>query len=190
MLKLKFKFLVIAAALPFSVTAVADEPHPIIIEVYDAFQTGELERWNAVMHADVVINSSAGFGNTGIDAAKTWANEFLVAFSPRVDLVDFIDAIGDDGDGRAVISFNLNWKHVEPFFDVLQPTGREGTSIENLILTVKDGLVTRMEVADGTLDLVIYMHENGWAFPQNIRPEPLIRGIERPVTGTPIRLHN
>jgi hypothetical protein len=79
------------------------------------------------------------------------------------------------------MTVNLNWKHVKPFFGVLQPTGRTGTSIENLIMTVNNGKVTRIEVADTTLDLVIYMHENGWVFPQNIRPEPIIRGIERPV---------
>ncbi len=59
-------------------------------------------------------------------------------------------------------------------------TGRSGTSIENLIMTVRGGRVVRMEVADTTLDLVLYLHERGWAFPQNIRPVPIIRGIERP----------
>lgn len=79
-------------------------------------------------------------------------------------------------------------KHVELFFDVLQPTGRTGTSAENLIFTVEDGLVTRMEVADTTLDLVIHKHESGWVFPQNIRPIPLFEGIERPVDRLAVRL--
>lgn len=160
-------------------SAVAERPHPLVLEVYEAFQTGELDRWDEVMAEDVVTNSSASFGNRGIHALKRWANEFLVAFAPRIDLVDFINAIDERGNGRAVVTVNLNWQHVKPFFDVLQPTGRTGTSIENLILTVKDHRVTRIEVADTTLDLVIYMHENGWVFPQNLRPESIIRGMER-----------
>ncbi len=162
-----------------STPVAADEPHPIVREVYEAFQTGELDRWDAVIDENVVTNSSANFGNVGIEGLKGWANEFLVAFAPRIDLVDYINAIDENGNGRAVATVNLNWQHVEPFFDVLQPTGRTGTSIENLIMTVKNGKVTRIEVADTTLDLVIYMHENGWVFPQNIRPDPIIRGVER-----------
>ena len=79
------------------------------------------------------------------------------------------------------MTINLNWTHVKPFFATLQPTWRTGTSIENLILTVSNGKVTRIEVADTTLDLVIYMHENGWQFPQNVQPVPIIRGVERPI---------
>lgn len=175
-----FTFIAIVL-LSFNTMAKTEEPHPIVLEMYQAFQTGELDRWDEIVHPDVVTNSSASFGNKGIDALKTWAGAFLVAFSPRIDLVDYINAIDEQGNGRAVMTFNLNWKHVQPFFGVLQPTGRTGTSIENLILTVKNGKVTRMEVADTTLDLVIYMHENGWKFPQNIQPEPIIKGIERPV---------
>lgn len=168
--------------------ALAEDIHPLVFEVYDAFQSGELDRWDAILHPDVVINSSAGFGNAGLETAKGWAGAFLTAFAPRVDLVDFINAIDETGNGRAVVTFNLNWKHVEPFFGVLQPTGRTGTSVENLILTVKDGLVARMEVADTTLDLAIYLHESGWVFPQNIRPVPIIQGMERPVDTVPLRL--
>ena len=147
-------------------------------EVYDAFQKGEFERWDALISPDVVTNSSAKFGNKGLDALKTWASAFLTAFSARIDLVDEINAVDESGNGRAVASLNLNWKHTGDFFG-LAPTGREGTSIENLIMTVRDGRVTRIEVADTTLDLVIYMHERGWVFPQNIRPTPIIRGVER-----------
>ncbi|WP_395375397.1 hypothetical protein [Marinicella sp. W31] len=166
----------------------AQEPHPIVLELYQAFQTGELNRWDAIVNKDVVTNSSASFGNKGLDGLKNWAGEFLVAFAPRIDLVDYINAIDKNGNGRAVVTVNLNWKHVAPFFTVLQPTGRTGTSIENLILTVNEGKVTRIEVADTTLDLVIYMHENGWIFPQNIRPEPIIKGIERPIENSVIKL--
>lgn len=146
--------------------------------VYDAFQRGEFERWDAIIAPQVEMNSSAAFGTVGLDKVKAWANAFLTAFSARIDLVDEIDAVDADGNGRAVATVNLNWQHTGEFFG-LQPTGRSGTSIENLIMTVRDGMVVRMEVADTTLDLVIYMHERGWVFPQNIKPEPIIRGIDR-----------
>ncbi len=158
-------------------------------EFYDAFQKGEFDRFDAIVHPDVITNSSASFGNKGIDALKAWASAFLPAFAPRIDLVDEIDAVDVQGNGRAVATINLNWKHVGDFFG-LSPSGREGTSIENLIMTVKDGKVVRIEVADTTLDLVIYMHERGWVFPQNIRPEPLVKGMERPERPEPIRLYS
>ncbi len=147
-------------------------------EVYDAFQSGEFDRWDEIIHPEVVTNSSAKFGSQGIEALKAWASGFLSAFAARIDLVDEILAVDSHGNGRAVATVNLNWTHVGDFFG-LQPTGREGTSIENLIMTVRDGKVTRIEVADTTLDLVIYMHERGWVFPQNVRPVPIIRGRER-----------
>ena len=158
----------------------------VVREVYEAFQRGELNRWDAIIAEDVVTNSSAQFGGPGRDALKAWAGEFLSAFAPRIDLVDEIVAIDGRGDGRGVVTINLNWKHVRPFFGQLQPTGRTGTSIENLILTVRAGKVVRIEVADTTLDLVIYMHEQGWLFPQNIRPEPIVRGVERPFETSPV----
>lgn len=147
-------------------------------EFYDAFQKGEFERFDAIVHPDVVTNSSASFGNVGVDALKGWAGGFLEGFAPRIDLVDEINAVDDKGNGRAVATINLNWKHVGDFFG-LAPTGREGTSVENLIMTIRDGKIVRLEVADTTLDLVIYMHERGWVFPQNIRPKPIVRGVDR-----------
>lgn len=150
-------------------------------EFYDSFQRGEFSRFDAIVDRDCVTNSSASFGVVGIDALKTWAGAFLTGFSPRIDLVDEIDAVNGEGNGRAVVTINLNWKHSGDFFG-LRPTGREGTSVENLILTVKNGKVTRIEVADTTLDLVIYMHERGWVFPQCVRPVPIIRGVERNTT--------
>lgn len=166
-------------------------PHTsnLLREFYDAFQTGELDRWDPIVAPDVVTNSSAKFDNRGIDALKTWARGFHEGFAPRIDLVDEIDAIDEEGNGRAVATINLNWKHVGDFFG-LAPTGREGTSIENLILTVRDGRVTRIEVADTTLDLVIYMHESGWRFPQNLRPVPIVRGVERRNEEAPLDLRS
>jgi ketosteroid isomerase-like protein len=157
-------------------------------KVYDALQRGQLDRWDEVIADDVVTNSSARFGTQGRAALKAWANEFLVAFAPRIDLVDEINAVDATGNGRAVLTFNLNWKHVKPFFGTLQPTGRTGTSVENMIMTVRNGKVTRIEVADTTLDLVMYMHDRGWVFPQNVRPTPIVTGIERPVEQPPISL--
>jgi len=158
-------------------------------EFYDAFQKGEFERFDAIVHPDVVTNSSASFGNEGIDALKGWAGAFLPAFVPRIDLVDEIDAVDDAGNGRAVATINLNWKHVGDFFG-LAPTGREGTSVENLIMTIRDGKIVRLEVADTTLDLVIYMHEQGWSFPQNIRPVPIVKGVDRRPEETSIDLRS
>ena len=62
--------------------------------------------------------------------------------------------------------------------------------VYNLIMTVRNGKVVRLDVADTTLDLVIYMHERGWVFPQNIRPEPIVRGIERPFAVEPVSLRS
>jgi ketosteroid isomerase-like protein len=155
-------------------------------EIYDAFQRGEFNRWDKVFADDMVTNSSGQFGVKGRAAVKEWANQFVTAFAARVDLVDQIDAIDQNGNGRAVITFNLNWHHVKPFFNV-QPTGRSGTSVENLIMTVRNWKVVRMEVADTTLDMGLYLHERGWALPQNVRPVPIVKGIERDrVTEVPL----
>ena len=35
----------------------------------------------------------------------------------------------------------------------LAPTGREGTSVETLLLTIRAGRIVRIDVADNTLDL-------------------------------------
>ncbi len=179
-------FALAAAASPSSAT----KPSSLTRDIYDAFQRGQLDRWDAVIADDVVTNSPAKIGTRGRAALKAWAQEFLTAFAPRIDLVDEITAIDGQGNGRAVVTFNLNWKHVRPFFGTLQPTGREGTSVENLIMTVRNGKVVRLDVADTTLDLVIYMHERGWVFPQNIRPEPIVRGIERPFAVEPVSLRS
>ncbi|MEM9083215.1 MAG: ester cyclase [Planctomycetota bacterium] len=156
----------------------SEQSQSIPRRVYEAFQRGEFDRWDEVIAPDVEMNSSASFGTVGLDKVKAWAGSFLSAFSAQIDLVDEIDAVDASGNGRAVATVNLIWQHTGDFFG-LQPTGRSGTSVENLIMTVRNGKVVRMEVADTTLDLVIYMHERGWVFPQNIRPEPIVRGIER-----------
>jgi hypothetical protein len=147
-------------------------------ELYDAFQRVELDRWDALVAEDVLVNSPAGFGLTGRAALKDWAEGFVTALGYRVDLVDEHLALDDRGNGRGFISFNLRWKHRGDFFGVA-PTGREGTSVETLLLTVREGLVTRIDVADNTLDLVLYLWDRGWPHPHNIEPDPLVVGVDR-----------
>ncbi len=146
-------------------------------ELYDSFQRGELARFDAIIADDVGIYSPVGYGLTGKETLKGWAAAFLDALQPRVDLLDEHDATVD-GSGRAFVTVNLHWKHTRPFFE-LQPTGREGTSIETFLLTVRDGKIVRFDVADHSLDLVLYFAERGWQIPKNLRPAPLVTGVER-----------
>lgn len=146
-------------------------------EVYEAFQRGELQRFDAVVSPNVVINTPGGWGMQGIDALKTWGEAFLKAFEPRIDLIDEYDGTADGG-GRAFITVNLNWKHVGPFFDV-KATGREGTSIETFLFTVQGGMIVRWDVADNTADLLYYLTDRGWPSPHNVHPEVLLKGVER-----------
>lgn len=146
-------------------------------EVYEGFQRVELHRWDAVIAADVLVNSPAGFGLKGLDALK----ESAVGFTDlgwRIDLVDEHLALDDQGDGRGFITFTLHWKHTKDFGG-LAPTGREGTSVETLLLTIQANKVVRIDVADNTLDLAIYLWERNWPSPHDVRPEPLVVGIDR-----------
>jgi len=146
-------------------------------EVYEAFQRVELHRWDAVIAADVLVNSPAGFGLNGLDALK----ELAVGFTDlgyRIDLVDEHLALDDQGNGRGFITLTLHWKHTKDFGG-LAPTGREGTSVETLLLAIRGNKVVRIDVADNTLDLAIYQWERNWPAPHNVRPEPLVVGIDR-----------
>jgi len=149
---------------------------PITVEFYESFQRGELDRWDAILDQDVLINSPAGRGMTGIDAFKGFAEGFLL-LAKRIDLVDEHLALDENGDGRGFITFVLHWKHTDPFFE-LPPTGREGTSVETTLLTIKQNRIVRIDVADNSLDLVIYLWDRGWTHPHNVRPEPLVVGVE------------
>lgn len=142
-------------------------------EIYEGFQRGEFHRWDAVIASDVLVNSPGKYGTQGLDALKTWGGGFLKALNARIDLVDEYE-----GESRAFLTVNLNWKHIGPFFG-LQPTGREGTSIETFLLTIENGKVVRFDVADNTLDLAIYLWERGWPHPHNVRPQLIVEGIER-----------
>ena len=147
-------------------------------ELYDAFQKLELDRWDAIVAKDVLINSPAGRDLRGIEILKSWAKEFGGGFAYQIDLVDEHLAIDDQGNGRGFITFNLHWKHAKEVFG-LKPTGREGTSIETMLLTIRNGTIARIDVADNSLDLVIYMWDRGWNHPHNVRPDALIRGVDR-----------
>jgi hypothetical protein len=48
-----------------------------------------------------------------------------------------------------------------------------------MLLTIEGNEVVRIDVADNTLDLAIDEWERGWAVPHNVRPEPLVVGVDR-----------
>jgi hypothetical protein len=91
---------------------------------------------------DVLVNSTMGRDIRGREALKNWASQFVNALKSRVDLVDEFEAIDAAGNGRAFFTMCLHWKQEEEFMG-LKPTGREGTSIKTMILTVKDGKAVR-----------------------------------------------
>jgi hypothetical protein len=154
-------------------------PNPTLThELYDAFQRVELDRWDGITSDDVLINSPAGFGIRGRTALKNWATAFSSSLGYRIDLVDEHLALDDKGDGRGFITFNLHWKHDRDFMG-LTPTGREGTSIETLLLTIKERRIVRIDVADNTLDLALYLWDRGWPHVHNVVPAPLRTGMDR-----------
>jgi hypothetical protein len=101
-----------------------------------------------------------------------------VALGYRIDLVDEHLALDEHGTGRGFITFCLHWKHAADFGG-LAPTGREGTSVETLLFTITGNQIVRIDVADNTLDLGIYEWERGWPIPHNIRPQPIVTGVDR-----------
>jgi hypothetical protein len=154
-----------------------NETSTLTRELYEGLQRGEFDRWDALVAEDVLVNSPARFGQRGLNALKDWARWF-VRLGKQIDLVDEHLALNGDGSGRGFITFNLHWKHDEPFFDVT-PTGREGTSVETLLLTITEEKVTRIDVTDNSVDLILYMWQRGWPYPHNIAPEPLVVGVDR-----------
>lgn len=163
-------------SLPCAAEAQA-KPNRITYELYDAFQKAELQRWDKIVEKDVRINSPAGYGMQGLQPLKDWATAFA-DLAYRIDLVDEHLSLNEQGDGRGFISFNLHWKHAKDFLG-LKPTGREGTSVETIILTVRKSRIVQMDVADNTLDLVLYLWDRGWPMPHNISPKPIVTGVER-----------
>ncbi|XVV00480.1 hypothetical protein ACQPW3_23925 [Actinosynnema sp. CA-248983] len=146
-------------------------------ELYEGLQRAEFDRWDAIIAEDVLINSPARFGQTGLGPLKEWAKWF-VRLGKRIDLIDEHLALDPEGNGRGFIIFNLHWKHDEPFFDVT-PTGREGTSVETILLAIENRRITRIDVAGNTVDLVVYLWQRNWPYPHNVCPEPLVTGIDR-----------
>lgn len=152
--------------------------YPFVRELYDAFQSSEFDRWDALVAEDVLVNSTMARDIQGRENLKGWASQFVNSLQARVDLVDEFEAIDTEGNGRAFFTINLNWKHAEEFMG-LQPTGREGTSIETMLLTIQNGKVVRWDVADNTVEINLYFWERGWAIPHNVHPETLVIGNER-----------
>ncbi|AXC15769.1 hypothetical protein ACPOL_6549 [Acidisarcina polymorpha] len=146
----------------------------ITLQIYKGFSQNQLDLWDAVIHPDVKSNSPAGRNIDGIAALKRWNQSFIDSFRPRTDLVDHFVA-GD----RGLVTINLHWKHDRPF-NGLAPTGKTGTSVENFILRIENGLVTRWDVADGSLDLAIYLHDEGLKMPTFVEPPALIKGVDLP----------
>lgn len=146
-------------------------------ELYDGLQLVEFDRWDAIIADDVLINSPAQFGQIGLGALKEWAKWF-VRLGKRIDLVDEHLALDERGNGRGFIVFNLHWKHDEPFFHI-GPTGREGTSVETIVLKIENHRISQIDVASNTVDLVLYLTQRGWPYPHNVRPEPLVAGLDR-----------
>jgi hypothetical protein len=145
--------------------------------VYDAFQRAAFDGWNDVISDDVEINSPAGYGMRGLQVLKDWAQNF-VELAWRIDLVDEHLALDETQSGRGFITFLLHWKHTREFLG-MPPTGREGTSVETMLLTIVNGVVTRIDVASNTPDLVLYEYDRGWLMPHNVRPPALIEGTDR-----------
>jgi len=154
-------------------------------EFYEAFQRVEFGRWDAIVAEDVLVNSPAGFGMRGLQTFKEFATQFT-DLGYRIDLVDEHVALDDRGTGRGFFTFCLNWKHTKDFGG-LSPTGREGTSVETLIFTIAEHQITRMDVADNTLDLAIYEWQRGWPVPQSVHPDPLVIGVDRRGRDEPAR---
>jgi len=147
----------------------------ITLQIYKGFSQNRLDLWDAVIHPDVKSNSPAGRNIDGIAALKRWNQSFIDAFRPRTDLIDHFVA-GD----RGLVTINLHWKHDGGPFNGISPTGKSGTSVENFILRIENGLVTRWDVADGSLDLAIYLHDEGLKMPTFVEPPALIKGVALP----------
>ncbi len=126
---------------------------------------------------NVEINSPSGYGMRGLRLLKDWAKNF-VELAWRIDLVDEHLALDETQTGRGFITFLLHWKHTREFLG-MAPTGREGTSVETMLLRIVNGVITRIDVASNTPDLVLYEYDRGWPMPHNVRPPALAEGVDR-----------
>jgi SnoaL-like protein len=146
--------------------------------LYDSFQKVEIDLWDAIIADDVLTNSPGGANIKGRAPLKAWATAFAGTLAYQIDLVDEHLALDGAGDGRAFITFNLHWKHNQDFMG-LAPTGREGTSVETLLLTVRANKIVRVDVADNSLDLALYLWDRGWPHPHNWNPPAIVTGVNR-----------
>jgi hypothetical protein len=168
-----------AGAAP-SVRRSAVRSRDIALEIYHGFANDELHRWDAVIHRDVRANSPAGRGIEGLATLKRFNKAFLDAFRPRTDLIDHYVA-GD----RGLVTVNLHWKHDGGPFNGIAPTGKSGTSVETFLLRIAGGMVTHWDVADNSLDLANYLHDQRMTLPTFVEPPALIRG--RPLGSDTVR---
>jgi hypothetical protein len=146
-------------------------------ELYEGFQRVQFDRWDAILSEDVLINSAAVRDIKGLKTLKEFAVQ-VTDLGYRIDLIDEHLSLDQQGDGRGFITFMINWKHTKTFGGLL-PTGREGTAVETMLLTIRNHKIVRIDVAYNTLDLAIYAWQRGWAIPHNVRPEPLVVGVDR-----------
>jgi hypothetical protein len=145
-------------------------PH-ITLEIYNGIALNELDRWDAVIHPDVKANSPAGRNINGLQTLKRFQKAFATAFRPRVDLIDHY-VIGD----RGLLTFNMHWTHDGGAFAGIAPTGKGGTSVETALLRIENGKVVRWDVADNSLDLANYLHDQGMKLPTRVELPALIKG--------------
>lgn len=145
-------------------------------QFYEAFQRGELDRLDAIVSDEVLINSPAVFGVRGLQPLKHFAGEFT-DLGYRIDLVDEHLALDGQGTGRGFITWCMHWKHTKEFGG-LAPTGREGTAVQTALFTIVGDRITRLDLTDNTLDLAIYEWERGRAVQHNVRPQPIVRGVD------------
>jgi hypothetical protein len=143
----------------------------IALEIYKGVALDELDRWDAVIHPDVKANSPAGRNIGGLENLKRFQKAFTTAFRPRIDLIDHFVA-GD----RGLVTVNLHWKHDGGPFNGIAPTGKSGTSVESFLLRIENGLVVRWDVADNSLDLANYLHDQGMKLPTRVTPAAEIKG--------------
>jgi hypothetical protein len=132
------------------------------------------------------VNECQHTANTSVLECEQRAATVCRAFDPMSEYLNEENIRQPSHDGAAAKTSFLRFGH-EKCTDAVQgtevfglkPTGREGTSVETMLLTVRNGKVTRIDVGDNSLDLVVYMWDRGWNHPHNVRPDALIRGIDR-----------
>ena len=143
----------------------------IPLRIYRGFSQNQLGIWDTVIHPDVIANSPAGRDINGLATLKQFNQAFLDAFRQRTDFIDQYVA-----GNRSLVTVNLHWKHDGRPFNGIAPTGKGGTSIETFLLRIENGMVTRWDVADNSLDLANYLHDQGMKLPTSVELPALIQG--------------